>query len=677
MEFSDLKENTSYGLFARKAGTNSVDPSAPSMATMIRTLNPITEISITGIPWVGETLVATVLPEGMANVTYHWYRNSIAEANMLQDNTTNRYITVEEDNQNKLLVQAVQQSPIPGEDSVIINSEGFGPIAIPSVPMYAMFQKVDGSWGGTDAIISLERTASGIYTIDGSVCEEYLPKGTVIEGFEPVAYIFTGEEAERNEAKNGDTIVIPKDTDKLIIHMARKSFTMEFDTDGGTEIDSITALYGAAIDKPEKPPEKEFHIFRRWTLNGEEALIPDTMPAGNRTYKAVWEGTVRCELTGKAAAKFQAEISDETIKAIAGEQTAALENGESIVLIIRVEPKDNPSSEEQTLIRNALAEKNAKPLQYMDISVYLQVGDNEPVPITSKLNAKIKLILSVSKDNQAPDKAKRTYYIARIHDSKAKVITNGTTENNVPFESDLFSTYALGASDEYTITFDTDGGTSIASMTRISGTTVNAPEETTSKEGYTFTGWEPTFPMTMPDQDITVKAKWKVNQYTITFDTDGGNTITAIKKDFGAEVTAPADPTKTGYTFTGWDKTIPEKMPAENMTIKAKWKINQYTIVFDSDGGSAISPITQDYGTTIKKPANPTRSGYSFTGWSPTIPEKMPAENLTVKAQWKKNEGAKGVNTGDDSNMPLWIGLLVLLVVGMVGFNVYRKKKRN
>ena len=187
----------------------------------------------------------------------------------------------------------------------------------------------------------------------------------------------------------------------------------------------------------------------------------------------------------------------------------------------------------------------------------------------------------------------------------------------------------------------------------------------------------------MPAENRTYKAKWKINQYTITFDTDGGSEINAITQDYNSDVTAPANPTKTGYTFVEWQRngaaeSIPSKMPDENRTYKAKWKINQYTITFDTDGGSAIAPITLNYGAAVTKPANPTRSGYNFVSWSPAIPSKMPAENMTVKAQWKKIDDGKSVNTGDDSNMTLWIAMLALLILGLAGFNLsrFRTKKR-
>ena len=127
--------------------------------------------------------------------------------------------------------------------------------------------------------------------------------------------------------------------------------------------------------------------------------------------------------------------------------------------------------------------------------------------------------------------------------------------------------------------------------------------------------------------------------YTLTFDTNGGSTIAPITQDYGTAITAPADPTKTGYTFAGWTPAIPTTMPAENMTIKAKWTVNQYTLTFDTNGGSTIAPITQDYGTAITAPADPTKTGYTFAGWTPAIPATMPAENLTVTAQWRYNGG--------------------------------------
>ena len=194
---------------------------------------------------------------------------------------------------------------------------------------------------------------------------------------------------------------------------------------------------------------------------------------------------------------------------------------------------------------------------------------------------------------------------------------------------------------QYTITFDTNGGSEITPITQDYDTEITAPDSPTRK-GYTFKGWNKEIPKTMPAENITVKAQWEINQYTITFDTNGGSEIAPITQDYGTEITAPDNPTRKGYTFKGWDKEIPKTMPAENITVKAQWEINQYTITFDTNGGSEIAPVTQDYGTEITAPDNPTRKGYTFKGWDKEIPETMPAENITITARWKDTEKPTG-----------------------------------
>ena len=144
------------------------------------------------------------------------------------------------------------------------------------------------------------------------------------------------------------------------------------------------------------------------------------------------------------------------------------------------------------------------------------------------------------------------------------------------------------------------------------------------------------------NEALTLYPVWNTNKYTITFDTNGGSEIAPITQDYGTEITAPDNPTRKGYTFKGWDKEIPETMPAENITVKAQWEINQYTITFDTNGGSEIAPITQDYGTEITAPDNPTRKGYTFRGWDKEIPKTMPAENITITARWKDTEKPTG-----------------------------------
>ena len=213
-----------------------------------------------------------------------------------------------------------------------------------------------------------------------------------------------------------------------------------------------------------------------------------------------------------------------------------------------------------------------------------------------------------------------------------------STENPYIFtvfkDVSLVANFKLG---RYNVTFDVDGVTSTESM--LYGTVIPSPDEP-SKEGHTFAGWLPKFEegATVPANDITYVAQWTVNQYTITFDTDGGSAVAPITQGYGSAITAPAAPSKEGHTFKGWSEDIPATMPAVNKTIKALWTVNQYTIAFDADGGSAVAPITQDYGTAITAPAAPSKEGYTFNGWSEQIPATMPAANKTIKALWTVNQ---------------------------------------
>ena len=193
-----------------------------------------------------------------------------------------------------------------------------------------------------------------------------------------------------------------------------------------------------------------------------------------------------------------------------------------------------------------------------------------------------------------------------------------------------------------------DGDSEYAKQVLPSGTLATRPDAPAATPGYTFGGWNKAdgtawdYASDKVTDNITLYAKWIANTYTVTFDTAGGTEIAPITQGYGTAITAPAAPTREGYTFIGWDTEIPTTMPAENMTVTAQWKINKYTITFDTAGGTEIAPITQDYGTQIASPAAPTREGYNFVGWDKSIPATMPAENITITAQWKDTEKPTG-----------------------------------
>ena len=154
--------------------------------------------------------------------------------------------------------------------------------------------------------------------------------------------------------------------------------------------------------------------------------------------------------------------------------------------------------------------------------------------------------------------------------------------------------------------------------------------------------------------DVTeLTVQWTAPTYAVTLNTNGGtiNNGNVTGYTYGVGATLPTDVTRTGYTFKGWyDNENLTGSPVTaiggaetgNKEYWAKWEINQYTITFDTNGGSEIAPITQDYGTEITAPADPTRKGYTFKGWDKEIPETMPAENLTITARWRDTEKPTG-----------------------------------
>ena len=233
---------------------------------------------------------------------------------------------------------------------------------------------------------------------------------------------------------------------------------------------------------------------------------------------------------------------------------------------------------------------------------------------------------------------------------KGKTVIGGTSGVN-PSHVDwgLFygGLYIYGNMTGVIVTYK-DGDSEYAKQVLPSGTLATRPDAPAATPGYTFGGWNKAdgtawdYASDKVTDNITLYAKWAANTYTITFDTAGGSEISPITQDYGTQIAAPANPTRKGYTFKGWDKEIPETMPAENITVKAQWEINQYTIAFDTAGGNEIAPITQDYGTAITAPADPTREGYTFKGWDREIPATMPAENITLKAKWKDIEKPTG-----------------------------------
>ena len=185
---------------------------------------------------------------------------------------------------------------------------------------------------------------------------------------------------------------------------------------------------------------------------------------------------------------------------------------------------------------------------------------------------------------------------------------------------------------ETTITVDPANGEATYPVTGFPDAAVPAVTEPVW-EGHTFTAWNPPIPATFPMESFTAVAQWDLNTYNAVFKVDGVE-YTTVPTPFGAAIVPPADPTKEGYTFSGWD-VIPPSMPAQNVEINGTLDINTYNAIFESDG-AVYQTVPTQFGAEIQVPAPPDKEGYVFEGWLPE-PGTMGAGNEVFVAQWRQN----------------------------------------
>jgi uncharacterized repeat protein (TIGR02543 family) len=216
--------------------------------------------------------------------------------------------------------------------------------------------------------------------------------------------------------------------------------------------------------------------------------------------------------------------------------------------------------------------------------------------------------------------------------------------------------YAYWLPNLYTVTFDSNGGSDVDAVTQTFDSEFLAPTQPTL-EGYDFAGWftdDETFLQAFTfgthPLDTNLFAKWTATVYDITYNLNGGVLAVGEKTSYTVEddLVVFNDPTRVGYTFNGWydnsafDGDIyvainPTRM--EELDLFAKWTVNQYTITFDELGGSQVDNITQDFGTSVTAPTEPTKTGNTFLGWSlegqPFTFSTMPVDGADLVAIWQ------------------------------------------
>lgn len=433
-------------------------------------------------------------------------------------------------------------------------------------------------------------------------------------------------------------------TYKLVIEVKDLTFAINYVLDGGTNSENNPNEYvpeklPLLLENPTKSGYKFVGWYDNENFTGEAITEISAGTMGDVTLYAKWNALdyrISYELNGGTNAENPDgyDVSDLPVSLHAPSRTGYIFKGwymgENRVLAIPVGTTGN-----------VVVSAKWEPITYT-----IDFDTNGGLPTLSSIDYTIE---SDSFTLQEITKAGYTFDGWYNGETKVTEITTGTYGN--------MTLVAKWTADLYTISYDLADG-------------VNSPENPTSytiesglitlkdptREGYTFAGWYNGEQLvTTIDsntlENISLTAKWTVNSYKLTFDVDGNLTERTFK--YGESITAIENPTKVGHTFVGWSEELPETMPANDITVEAKWEINSYDITYDLAGGvnNSENPTTYTIESGLITLKNPTREGYTFVGWYNgeqlvTTIDSNTLENITLTAKWKITTDHEG--TEDD-----------------------------
>mgnify|MGYP000563757719 FL=1 len=433
-------------------------------------------------------------------------------------------------------------------------------------------------------------------------------------------------------------------TYKLVIEVKDLTFAINYVLDGGTNSENNPNEYvpeklPLLLENPTKSGYKFVGWYDNENFTGESITEISAGTMGDVTLYAKWNALdyrISYELNGGTNAENPDgyDVSDLPVSLHAPSRTGYIFKGwymgENRVLAIPVGTTGN-----------VVVSAKWEPITYT-----IDFNTNGGLPTLSSIDYTIE---SDSFTLQEITKVGYTFDGWYNGETKVTEITTGTYGN--------MTLVAKWTADLYTISYDLADG-------------VNSPENPTSytiesglitlkdptRVGYTFVGWYNGEQLvTTIDsntlENISLTAKWTVNSYKLTFDVDGNLTEKTFK--YGESITAIENPTKVGHTFVGWSEELPETMPANDITVEAKWAINSYDITYDLAGGvnNSENPTTYTIESGLITLKNPTREGYTFLGWYNgeqlvTIIDSNTLENITLTAKWKITTDHEG--TEDD-----------------------------
>ncbi|MDD4988187.1 MAG: InlB B-repeat-containing protein, partial [Candidatus Izemoplasmatales bacterium] len=472
---------------------------------------------------------------------------------------------------------------------------------------------------------------NGSYTLQ----ETETLTGVTAEIVTATAKNFTGFSLNSNHEDAVPTLMLPASGDAVLkLFYSRNSYQITFDEAGGTAVADQNVFFGQAVVML-PTPTRVGYAFSGWID------APTTMPAENLTLVASWQALPTYTIT------FDTDGYGTT-----------------------------PS---QTIYQGSLASEPLPPsrLGYA-FSGWFEAEANTAFDFSTPIAANLALKARYTPQNVNYHIQQYIETLGGSYQLQGTLIAQGLTDSLVTPTPEVPQGFSentthpdrvisgIVAADEsltlafyysrntYQVTFESNASLSIQSISAKFEAPITKPVDPI-RTGYLFQGWfsdseleNPYTFQSMPAGGIILYAKWAGEPTNLYFDSQGGSAVETITAPLDDPITAPDDPTKPGYIFSGWyiesSVTTPFAtwvMPSGGITLYAKWTPQNFTIAFDENGGSLVADIIAPYASVISAPLQPTKPEYLFAGWFEDIDLQisysfttMPLNGMTLYAKW-------------------------------------------
>ena len=474
-------------------------------------------------------------------------------------------------------------------------------------------------------------------------------------GFSRTGYTFTGwntsPDGTGTAYRPNATIQFAAQNITLYAQWKVRSYSVNFDSNGGSAVASQSVKYGSKASRP-TDPTRAGHTFQGWYTSRDGGARYDfnQTVTGDVTLYAHWSvNSYTLAFDGNGG---KASESSRTVQygSQYGSLPTATRTGHTFQGWYTAKSGGTKVSPSTTM-----GAANTTLYAHWSVNAYTLAFDGNG----GKASESSRKVQYGNQYGTLPTATRTGYafqgwYTARSGGSQ---VSSSTT-----MEAANTTVYAHWTVNTYTVSFDSNGGSAVASQSVRYGSKATQPANPT-RAGHTFQGWYTARSGgskydfgTAVTGDVTLYAHWSVNSYTLTFDGNGGKPSEASRTvAYGGQYGSLPTATRTGYAFQGWytardggTKVSPSTtMGAADTTLYARWSVNSYTVSFDSDGGSNVPAQKVRYGSKASRPADPTRAGHTFQGWYTSRDGGSKYDfgtavtgDVTLHAHWAKESAA-------------------------------------